>query len=394
MNGKKRWLKIVLPVLIVLLGVAGMRVMVLSRKAPPKEVREKPGALVEVLTVTRRDHPVRVAGTGTVQPRQEVSITPQVSGRVTEMAAALVAGGRFKKGDLLFAVEDVDYRLAVDRALAALAKAEVEQATIESQARIARIEWERLKLDDGAEPNPLVLYQPQLKNAVAGVASARAALAQAELDLARTRVTAPFNCRVRSEQIDLGQYLRSASAIAVVSGTDAAEVIVPLPVEELRWLRIPGPAGGEGSPATVQLRSGGADYAWEGRLVRSLGEVDPRSRMTRVVVAVEDPYALEAPSAGGRPALEVGMFVEVALHGQTLPAVFAVPRKALREAGRVWVADGQDLLRIVPVTIARQEQNAILVDGGLQEGDRLVLTHLAGAADGMKLRPLAAGEAR
>jgi RND family efflux transporter MFP subunit len=394
MSASKRWFKIILPLLIVAFGIFGMRLMVLSRTAPSKAVRENPGLLVETMKATRRDHPVRVHGTGTVQPRQEADITPQVSGRVVEISPRLVAGGFFEKGDLLFAIEAIDYRLAVDRAQAALARAEVDLATVESQARIARGEWERLNLDDGEEPNPLVLYEPQLKNARAGVASARASLAQAELDLKRTRVVAPFNCLIRSEQIDFGQYLRAGTSVAVVAGSDNAEVLVPLPMEELRWLRIPGPGEAEGSPATACFRCGDDTFEWQGRIVRSLGEVDSRGRMSRVVVAVEDPFGLRRSAKKERPRLELGMFVEVALHGETLREAISLPRKALRDDDTVWLADAENLLRIVPVDVLRQEKDEVLIGGGLPEDARLVLTSLSGAAEGMKLRPLAEGEGR
>jgi RND family efflux transporter MFP subunit len=391
MSANKRRLKIFLPILIVALGAVGMYLMAASRTAPPKEARENPGMLVEVMKVQRGDHDLRIHATGTVQPRRQAEITPQVSGRVVEMAPDLVAGGFFQKGDLLFTIEPLDYRLGVDRARSALAKAEVELATIESRARIARSEWERLGLEDGGRPNPLVLFEPQLKEARAAVASARASLTQAELDLARTRVEAPFNCRIRSEQLDLGQYLRAGTSVAVVAGTDTAEVIVPLPLEEMSWLRIPGPRGGEGSPATVRFRSGQETFEWAGRIVRSLGEVDARGRMVRVAVEIDDPYGLEATDQK-RPDLAIGMFVEALLHGQTLPEVFALPRKALRDGDTVWVADADNLLRILPVKVVRQERDDVLVEDGLPEDARVVLTYLTGAAEGMKLRPLAEGE--
>lgn len=394
MSDRRKWWKILIPVLILLAGVAGMRLMILSHQAPARTVRENPGVLVEVMRVSHTDRQVLIAGTGTVQPRREASITPQVSGRVIEIAPNLVAGGFFRAGELLFAIEETDWRLGVDRARAALAQAEVELATRESQAEVARLEWERLGFGSEEEPNPLVLYGPQLKSARAAVASARAILGQAELDLDRTRVHAPFNCRIRSEQLDLGQYLRAGTGVATVAGTDRGEVVVPLAVEELQLLRVPGPRGARGaggSPATVRLADDGG-FEWPGRIVRSLGEVDPRGRMARVVVAVDDPYGLS--DSGARPALEVGMFVEATLQGEVLAGVVALPRKALRDGSTVWVADEQDQLRVVPVSVARLEKEEVLLRGGLSDGDRVVLTYVSGAADGLKLRPVDAGAER
>ncbi|ALC15301.1 RND family efflux transporter, MFP subunit [Desulfuromonas soudanensis] len=390
MSTKSKLIKIGLPLIIIAAGIVGMRVLVLSRPVPQKEVRENPGALVEVFTVAEGPKVVEVVGTGTVQPSREVAITPQVSGAVVSLSPRLVPGGFFRKGEELLRIEEIDYRLAVDRARAALAKAEVELATVQGQGRIARQEWDRLALGDGEEPNPLVLYQPQEKNARAGVASAQAALSQAELDLQRTRLVAPFNGRIRSEQVELGQYLRAGSAVVQFAGTDAAEVLVPLPLEELPWLKVPGPGRtGNGSPALIRGAVDGS--RWTGRVVRSLGEVDALGRMARLVVEVEDPYGLQSAEAG--PALEVGMFVTVTLQGKELPKALVIPRRALRDAGTVWVADSQNLLRLRKVEVLRLEEQQALIGAGLEAGERVVLTPLAGAAEGMKLR-IVAGKAR
>ncbi|WP_305041132.1 efflux RND transporter periplasmic adaptor subunit [Geoalkalibacter sp.] len=389
------FLKILLPLLILALGAAGMAALIKSRQPPAREAPETLGALVDILEVRRGDHQVRIHATGTVRPRHEVSITPQVSGLVVDIAPGMLAGGRLAKGEELFAVEDVDYRLAVERAQAALARAELDLRTVEGQARVARAEWQRLDLDGQEEPNPLVLFEPQLANAKAGLAAARAQLEQARLDLARTRLRAPFNALVRNAQVEMGQYLRAGNPVATLIGTDRAEVIVPLPLEDLALVRVPRPgANQQGSPAAIHLTFGERGFAWQGQVVRSLGEVDERGRMARIVVAVEDPYNLRGTWPANHPALEMGSFVQVEILGDTLPQVVSIPRTALREGDEVWIAAEDDSLRIRAVDVLRREQHSLLIGAGLEEGERLVLTHLMGAAEGMKLRPRAPEDTR
>jgi len=382
-------LKILLPLLLLAGGVTGMRALVAARQPPPKQMRVDPGPLVEVLAVELGRRGVTVAATGTVQASRQVTVVPQVSGRVVRASPSLVAGGFVAEGEVLLAVEAADYELSLERARAGLSASRFELVKTESQAAVARGEWERLRLE-GSPPNPLVLYGPQLDNAQAGVAAAEAAVRQAELELGRTEVRAPFNARVRSEEVEVGQYLRAGSPAAALVGTDIAEVVVPLPLDDLGWLRVPGPGqGGSGSPAAVRLRAAGRVQEWQGRVARSLGEVDPKGRMARVVVEVADPYGLR----GGRGGLdlELGAFVEVALQGVTLSGVVVLPRRALREGDTVWVVDGGDLLRIRSVSVARLERSEALVTAGLAAGDRVVLTAVAGAAEGMAVRPVAAG---
>ncbi len=384
--------KVALPLLILLIGFALMRGLIASRKAPEKKEHSNPGLLAEVVTVHPENRRIQVTGTGTVQARRETSITPQVSGRVIKTDPNFLAGGFFRRGELLFQIEDVDYRLAVDRARTAVAQAELDLAREESNARIAREEWEKIDLPGEEEPNPLVLYVPQLKRARAGVASARASLKQAELDLSRTRITAPFNCRIRSEEVDVGQVVRSGEKAGLLAGTDEAEIVVPLSQEELRWLTIPGPGSEQpGSKATVRLAKGKDHFSREGRIVRSLGEVDPEGRMARVVVAVDDPYHLQDPSGGNAADLDLGMFVEVAMQGKVLPEVFVLPRKTLREGETVWIVGPEEKLTIRKVDVIRRERNEVLIQEGLRDGERVVLTALPGAAEGMKLRPRETG---
>jgi len=377
-------LKIALPFLVLLVGGAILAMLIHSRQAPVKEVQEFAGALVETVTVQYREHTVTVVATGTVQARQQTEIVAQVSGRVTFLAAEFIAGGMFKKGDILFRLEAIDYQLAIQRAEADVAAAELELAKVRGQARVARDEWQRLQVGKG-DPNPLVLYEPQLKNAEGRVIAAKAALQQAGMDLQRTEVRAPFNCLVLSESIDLGQYVRGGGIVGTLLGTDTAEIVVPLPLDALPWLNIPR-GGGRGAAATVVFTAGAIHYDWPGRLVRSLGEVDPLGRMARVVVAVDDPYLRQQPAADERPPLAVGSFVDLKLQGKRLPAVSILPRRALRDADTVWVVDADSLLRIRPVQVLRRERESVLVGEGLQDDERVIVTALAGAADGLKVR--------
>ncbi len=392
MSAKHKWIKRGLPLLVLLLGVVAMQVMVRRRPEPRREVREDRGVLVEVVVVEHRPHRIEIEATGTVQPRREISLIPQVSGRVSRMAENFVAGGFFRRGELLFEIETADYRLAVDKAQAALARAEYDLATVEGQARVARREWQQLqaRLEPPAEPNPLVLFEPQLDNARAALRAAAADLERARLDLERTRLRSPFNAVVRTRGVDLGQYLRAGTEVANLVGTDQAEVVVPLPLEELVWLRIPRDADiSQGSAATVELQATGRRHRWSGRVVRRLADVDPVGRMVRLVVAVDDPYGL-SESDTERPDLGMGTFVRVLLQGPLLDEVAVLPAAALRKDSRVWLwQEGRLHIRSVEVWHRTREQ--VVIGAGLLPGERVVTSPLSGAVEGMRLR-LAAAE--
>ena len=389
MSYKTKFLKIAVPLLVIIFGIVIMVTLVSRRPAPNREIRNDPGMLVQVFRAEKKNTEITVKGTGTVEAAQEVSVIPQVSGRVNSISPKLVVGGLFNEGEILFEIEDTDYRLALERAIADRAKAEYELATIESQARIARAEWERINKNSETSPNPLVVYEPQLKNAQAALASAAASVKQAELDLERTKLRAPFNSRVRSENIDAGQYLRAGSSAAVLSGTDKAEIVIPLPLNDLRWLTIP--RQGEkktGAPAYVQVNIGEKQHEWNGHVVRSTGEVDPKSRMMQIVVEIHDPYGLTEKKDRARPALAVGTFVDVLIKGRTVKDVFTIPRTAFRDNSTVWVMDSTNKLKIRKVVPLRIEKQEVIIAEGIGEEDMIVVTNVSGAADGMKLRPM------
>ncbi|MCK5237595.1 MAG: HlyD family efflux transporter periplasmic adaptor subunit, partial [Deltaproteobacteria bacterium] len=284
-----KYKKLLLPIIVVAIGFMGMKTLVMTKAAPFKMPKKQSGVLVETLTARHGEHQVLIEGNGTVQAAKEIALTPQVSGKVTYLAPAFKAGGFFKKGELLFRIESEDYKLAVDKARATVARAKVELATVEGQARIARLEWERLKEHVDEEPNPLVLHEPQLNNARANVDSAKAALRRAELDHERTKIFAPFKCRVRSESIDIGQFIRSGETVGVIAGTEEVEIIVALPFENLYWIKIPRMGKkNNGSIAIVSLKVGDKLHSWEGRVIRSFGELDPQGRLSRIAIGIKD----------------------------------------------------------------------------------------------------------
>ena len=381
--------RIILTVIILAMGAGGTMVLVKMRKRPKRKPKVKAGLLVEVKKVKASARKVTVLGHGQVQPRREIGVVPQVSGKVTRVHRSLVVGGMISAGQTLLAIDPADYRLGVERALALVAKAEQTLALEQSSAKVARNEWKLVAptVKGGVgTPSPLALREPQLRAAQASLASAKADLKLARLKLSRTTLRAPFSLRVRSETVEVGQYVMAGKSVAQVYGTDTAEVIVPLPVADLGWLDVPRgrePAA-KGPAVILRQKSGATVHERKGRLVRSVGEIDSTGRMSRVVVAVSDPFNLE----GGRgPDLEMGAFVEVTIQGKQLSSVYAIPAEALRLGSKVWVASAKDdSLEVRKVTVARRTSGEALISAGLSDGDRVVLTNITGALSGMKLR--------
>lgn len=373
--------KFILPVVVVAVGVAAAILLATARKAPPRTERVPLGPLVEVVEVQSGSLPVVITGHGQVGAQLAVDLVPQVGGRVVRVDSALVAGGFFPAGRPLIEVEPRDYELAVERARAAVARAQVVLEQQRAEAEVASQEWEAL--NPGSDPpSGLVVREPQVRQAEAELAAAEADLQVAQLNLERTRITVPFDGVVVSENVDVGQYVAPGQPVARVYGTAAVEVRMPLETRELMWFSVPTGPSGDGPTAEVLTSLGGRLESWTGRVVRMEAEVDPGSRMATIVIEVRDPY----DRSRSRPALLPGTFVDVRISGRTVNDVIAVPRYAVHEGGRVWVVE-ESALRIRDVEIVRSDRQHAYVGSGLEDGDRIVVSALDAVTDGMAVRP-------
>ncbi len=380
-------LKLIVPVIVLIAGVAAAAMIVSARKTPPRVDRVPLGPLVEVMPTEVTDVPVVVTGHGEVVAKVAVDIVPQVAGQVVGAHPSLVAGGFFKAGEVLVEIDPRDYELAVERAQAAVARARVTLEREQAEAEVAREEWNGLH--PGEKPTGLVVREPQIRQAEAEYAAAEADLSVARLSLERTRISLPFDGVVVSENVDIGQYVGNGSRLATVYGTDVVEVRVPLESREVAWFDVPSRGGGKGSAAEVSASFGGTQTVWKGRVTRMEAQVDQMSRMVHVVIEVPKPY----DTSSGHPALLPGSFVDVRIAGRTLGDVVAVPRYAVREGDRVWVfTDGT--LQIRDVEVLRADREQTLISSGLEEGDLVIISSLDAVTDGMTVRQqIAAGGA-
>lgn len=385
----KRLMMLLIPLLILAVGVLGAWAMYLSRPQAETRIPDAPPPVVRVQNVELVDVQLRVESQGTVVPRTESTLTPQVSGRVIDVASSFVAGGFFEKGDVLVRIEPFDFQQAVIQAEAQVAQAKLRIEREQAEAEVARREWESL---DGGEAPSLTLREPQLAEARAALRASEAALEQARRNLERTTLRAPYAGRVRGKNADVGQFVTAGSPLATIYAVDYAEVRLPLADDELAFIDVPyayrGERGRKSGPEVI-LRAdfAGSTHQWRGRVVRTEGEIDPRSRLVHVVARVPDPYG-RGPE-GNRPPLAVGLYVEAEILGDEAKSVAIIPRSALRSENQVLVVDAEDRIRFRQVDVLRTLDTEVTVREGLRSGERLCLSSLPMATDGMPVVPRA-----
>lgn len=383
-------------VAVVVLGALAAFLAVRFQPEPERQEPVVEPPVVETIVAARQPVDLDVRSQGTVEPRTESQLVAQVGGRIVATDESFADGGFFREGEVLVAIDPSDYELGLADARSAVAQAETLLAREEAETAVARQEWQEL---GRGEPTPLVLRQPQLAEARARVAAAQAAVERARLDLARTRVTAPFAGRVRETQADVGQTVAPGTPLATVYATDSVEVRLPVAKDQLAFLDVSLGAGdggagiGPGPPVTLRAELAGAPRSWRGRVVRTAGTIDPRTRMLDLYARVDDPFGRNG--AGGAP-LPIGLFVEAEIEGKTVPGAFVLPRAALRTArpGRgeeVLVVDAGGRARFRPVEVLRTRGEEVVISAGLDDGDRVIVSPLDDAVDGMRVR--LAGEA-
>ena len=307
---------------------------------------------------------------------------PQSAGRVTWVAPSFAPGGFFEEGDVLLRIDPFDYQQAMITARSQLAQARLRLAQEEAESEIALREWQSLGRGD---PRALTLREPQLEDAKASVAAAEAGLVRAERDLERADVRAPYIGRVRSKNVDVGQFVTVGAAIATVYAVDVAEVRLPLPDDQLAYLDLPiayrGTTIQDGPQVTFRTTFAGATYEWRGRILRTEGEIDPVSRMVHVVAEVHDPYA--SGSDPRRPPLAVGMYVEAEIEGRAFDEIVVVPRAALQGRNQVLTIDRDSRVQFREIDILRATTESVYVRSGLTQGETVAISSLDGPTDGM-----------
>ncbi len=370
---------------VLLLAGAAVVFMLLTRAEVETRAPEILPPLVRTMTASLAEVALVLEARGTVEPETEAQIAAEVAGRVESLSPLLVEGAFFKAGDALLKLDPSDHRVEADRARAALAVREAEAAMAERQVT----RWRALSERGVASNADLDNAEMQIGVARASVRAARADLARAELNLRRTVIRAPFDGRVRSVSVDVGDFVARGAPLARLYGTDTAEVRLPVAPEEVGRLGIGLDfvrEDAEAAPKVELVASvGGGDASWTGVIDRLEGEIDQRARTVGVVAQIEDPFGRIEPLRG-RPPLTPGMFVNARIHGRTVEGAVVIPREALRSNDRVLVLDEDSRLRFRDVRIVQRRGDELVVGDGLSDGDRVCISPLDVVTDGMRVR--------
>jgi len=375
--------KVLYPVLILAVGFGLAALMVANKPVVENEVYEPLITTIRVLKVASKSEYLVINSQGTVQPRNESALIPEVSGRVVWVSPSLVGGGSFEEGDILLRIDQADYESSLLKNKAVVQRSEVEQEYASDELkRIKKLFEKQLASQsqlDGADRTARV--------AVANLQEGWADLDQAQRDLARTELKAPFDGLVRNEHVDLGQFVSRGSSVGSIYATDYVEVRLPIAASQLMYFGLPASTRGQipidiQPPVTLTADMGDTRFIWEGLLVRAEAEIDRESRMLYGVVrlpSMRDEQSWPIP---------VGLFVQAEIRGRKVDNVVRLPRSALRDRNQVLVVDSDNRLHFRQIKILRLEHEDVLISDGLSDGELVTISPLQTVVDGMRVRPV------
>ena len=374
-------IKAIITIAVLLAAVAAAAGIIMSRPMPEQLTVSETTSAIRAMTVVKESLRLKIRSEGTVTPKTQTNVIPEIKGRVTWISPNLVVGGYFQAGDLLVTIDAADYEARTGLAQAQLLRAEAE---LEHK----RFELQRLQTlikDNLVSQSNLENAARAHKIAKANVIESKINLAQAERDLGRTKITAPFEGMVRSESIDIGQFVQQGAPIASIYASDAVEVRLPIVNAQLAYLDPANLQRGELDPATAPMirltaRYAGTSFIWRGQLARTEGEIDAQSRMITAVARVRQDN--QSPDV---PPLQVGAFVAAEIEGQYLDDIVRLPRAALRPNSQVLIIDSDNRLRFRAVNVLRLENDFVIIDSGLESGEVVNLSPIQTVVDGMRV---------
>ena len=411
--------------------------LVTHKPGPSQKPIEEAVQTLRVIPAPVVDLVPRAEGYGVAEPAQVWEAVAEVKGRVTATHPNLQPGKLIKKDSLLVRIDPTEYRLTVARLEAAIAEtraniAELTQNEANTRQTIA-IEQQSLALsqkmlerkqqvvarnavskDEVDREEKSFLAQKQalqhLKNTLALIPAQRralnaaldlnqAGLEQAQIDLEKTQIHAPFDCRLADVSIEPGQFVGTGQALFKAHGTGATEINARFRMETLRnllgdktrGLLQPGLETDiftqlfAGITAMVTLQNTDWSVTWEARIDRLKESVAPDTREIQVMAVVDRPYENAIP--GKRPPLMPGMFCHMALTAPARPGQVVLPRTAVHDSS-VYLVGPDNRLEKKPVTVAFAQSEFVVIGSGLSGTERVVVSDPTFAITGMKVRPV------
>ena len=370
--------KYILPIIVLFIGNAIAVFMLFSGPDAKQHEVKKHLPLVEVQPLEKQAFTVKIRSSGKVQASMQTKLVAEVAGKIIKLSPKFKEGAFFAKGDVLLQIEDSDFLNAVT-----VAKSEVEQKKLQleeelARAKVAKKDWSLL--DSKKQPNDLVSRKPHIANAKAALDAAKARLKQAERNLERTYVRAPYEGRVLNRKVDVGQYVSPGTVLGEVYANGILEVHLPVSLNQYKQLALEDTSH-PNTKVDFYILQGKNKTTWQGHVVRSSASLDPMTNQLTVIATID---------SKNKNRIKIGQFVRANIYGRIYKDVYVVPRSSVRGNKEILLLkkdkDGGASVLLTPVEVVRTEGNKSIIKAKLAEDAQLIITPMPLAETGLKVR--------
>ena len=335
---------------------------------------------VGVVTLALQSTTLKSELAGRTAAQMVAQIRPQVGGIVQKRA--FTEGAMVKAGELLYQIDPASYQSTQASAKASLARAEATAASarLKAKRQADLFAIEAISQQDNEDA------QTALQQAEADVASARAALETATINLERTRIVSPIAGRVEASTVTPGALVTAnqETALTTVQQLDPIYVDIPqssLEVLQLRKALASGSLKSEGDAARIQLvLEDGCTYAHEGKLQFAGVTVNTTTGAVTLRALVPNPEHLLMP----------GMYVRAHLDKGTDPEALLVPQPAIGRdntgKATALVVNAENKVEQRKVVVAEAIGSNWRVTDGLKAGERVIVEGSGKVRPGQSVR--------
>lgn len=346
--------------------------------------------IVRLAELKARNGALPVIGSGLVEPRNQVSLAAETQGRIVRLSKNLVSGGQVQRGELLLALDAAPFKAALaqaraDRQSTIAALALTEQSIKRTQELIAQGFLSRQTLDER------VANRDQAR---AALARARAIESQRRIDLGRTAIASPFDGRVLSENVSIGDIVQPGRELARLFDANALEISVSLTGKDMSLIDDPwAQVKAEPASAVLTVNHGGQEFEWPARVDRVEAAIDSATRTFNVVIVPTAPgiagVATNEDKRSGPP-LVVGMYATARIAGRDLGEYYLLPRRALREGNKLWVMTPENEVAIIKAEVLTEiDDDVALRIRPVPDAIGVITSDLKVVTPGMEVRTIA-----
>ncbi|MCB1615415.1 MAG: efflux RND transporter periplasmic adaptor subunit [Pseudomonadales bacterium] len=343
-------------------GYFASQAMLTLRTSPEKQLVPKVPPAVKTEIARQQTLTLHIHSQGTLKPRHQITLLSEVNGKVLSVSPEFLDGNIVPPEKNLLTINPIDYEVNLANAKAALLSAQ-----LDFEDKNARYQPDSLAVKQSAET----------------LQAARKKLDQSQHDLNNTRISTGFTALISKKQVDAGQFITRGSPIANLINTAIGEIHLPVRAEELLLISEKPFTSSPGNRVTLSLQLGSDIINREAQITRIEANIDEKTRTYTAVASLLDPYALNNSSA---LPMAFGSFVSATIESRPLENLFVIPSTALQIDGSVFIVDSENKLRKRPVSVLQKTDSDIIINKGINVGERVVTTPLAEMFNGLEVR--------